>query len=63
MLDKKSAIAMNCIINEIINWAGKKGTRTEVVRRYLMMKYRMNVDPQALERRINRRSDKEIRLA
>ena len=60
MLDKKSAIAMNCLINDIIKWAGRKGTRAEVVRRYLKIKYRMNVDLQALERRFD---SKEINLA
>ena len=63
MLHIKSAIAMNCLINDIINWANGKGTRAEVVRRYLRIKYHMNIDPQALDRRINRMGNKEVNLA
>lgn len=63
MLDKKSAIVMNCMINDIINWANVKGTKAEVVRRYLRMKYHMNIDLQALERRFARANKKEINLA
>lgn len=63
MLDRKSAIAMNCLINDIIKWANKKGTKAEVVRRYLKIKYHMNVDLQALERRSTGVSNKEINLA
>lgn len=45
---------MNCVINDIVRWSIKKGTRAEVVRRYLKMKYHTNIDLKSLERRFNK---------
>lgn len=44
---------MNCVINDIVKWSIEKGTRAEVVRRYLRMKYHTNIDLKSLERRFN----------
>jgi hypothetical protein len=43
---------MNCLINNIIKGSIQKGTNIEVVRRYIRIKYHMNIDLKALDRRL-----------
>ena len=48
---------MNCVINDIIKSSLVKGKKTEVVRRYIRMKYNTNIDPQSFERRLKGLND------
>lgn len=43
---------MNCLINDIIEGSIRKGKKIEVVRRYIRMKYHMNIDLKSLEHRL-----------
>lgn len=43
---------MNCIINSNIDKYVKKGKKLEVIRRYIMVKYRINIDLTSLKERI-----------
>lgn len=43
---------MNCLINNIAKYYTEKGRKLEVIRRYLRMKYRINIDSNALKSRI-----------
>jgi hypothetical protein len=40
------------IINKIIETYTKRGKRLEVIRRYIRMKYRINIDMQSMKRRL-----------
>ncbi len=40
------------IINKIIETYTKRGKRLEVIRRYIRMKYRINIDMQSMKRRM-----------
>lgn len=43
---------MNCVINNSITDHLKKGTKLEVIRRYIEMKYRVSIDLESLKERI-----------
>ena len=43
---------MNCIINNVINTYYKKGKKVEVMRRYIRMKYGINIDVASIDERI-----------
>ncbi len=43
---------MNCIIDNVIQYYAGKGKRSDVIRRYLRMKYHINIDHSALKARI-----------
>lgn len=43
---------MNCIIDNSISYHIKKGRKAEVVRRYIKMKYRINIELNALKERM-----------
>ena len=45
---------MNCVINNSIIDNLKKGKKLEVIRRYIEMKYRINIDLQAMKERVKR---------
>lgn len=54
---------MKCVINDIVKWSIRKGTRAEVVRRYLRLKYRTNIDLQSLEKRFNSLKSDDLTIA
>lgn len=43
---------MNCVINNSITDNLKKGKKLEVIRRYIQMKYGINIDAPSLQERI-----------
>lgn len=43
---------MNCIINNVIDTYYKRGKKIEVMRRYIKMKYRINIDVPSIRERI-----------
>jgi hypothetical protein len=46
---------MKDFINEILTRSYEKGYKVEVIRRYLRMKYRINMDLEAIKSRIRAR--------
>jgi hypothetical protein len=44
---------MNCVIDTLINHQLKKGRKLDVLKRYLRMRYRINIDEMALIKRAN----------
>ena len=44
---------MNCLIDDTIKSVVKKGKRLEVVRRYIRLKYKINMDVASIQKRIN----------
>lgn len=47
-----NTITMNCIINKVITQYQAKGKKLEVIKRYLLMKYHINMDMASLKERI-----------
>lgn len=43
---------MNCIINNVIDTYHRKGKKAEVMRRYIRMKYKVNIDLASIKARI-----------
>lgn len=43
---------MNCVIDKSILYHLRKGKKAEVIRRYIKMKYRVNMDISALKERV-----------
>jgi len=43
---------MNCLINEAIDKYLRRGKRIDVIRRYIKMKYRINIDTMSIKQRI-----------
>ncbi len=43
---------MNCLIDNSLIYSLRRGKRAEVIRRYIRMKYRINMDIHALKKRI-----------
>ena len=43
---------MRCLVNDIIDTYHRKGKRVEVIRRYLRMKYRINIDIESIQERV-----------
>ncbi len=43
---------MNCVINSNIDKYLQKGKKLEVIRRYIRLKYRINIDLTSLKERI-----------
>lgn len=43
---------MNCIIDRLLTEAKAKGKRLDVIRRYMRMKYKIQIDTQALQERL-----------
>lgn len=54
---------MNCLINDIIKGSIQKGKKIEVVRRYIRMKYHMNIDLKSLERRFKYMGKDDVNFA
>ncbi len=53
---------MNCLINNSLSYSLKKGKRTEVIRRYIRMKYRINMDLRSLKERIKHLANNQLEL-
>jgi hypothetical protein len=51
-VSEKKYMLMNCVINNSIVDNLKKGKKLEVIRRYIEMKYRVNIDAESLKERI-----------
>ena len=43
---------MNCVINNLIDHYAKQGRKLEAIKRYLKMRYNINIDKNALKERI-----------
>lgn len=54
---------MECLINDIIKGSMQKGVKIEVVRRYIRMKYHMNIDLPSLNRRLNNMRNNKMNFA
>lgn len=44
---------MYCIIDNVINEYYRQGRRLDVIRRYIRMKYRINMEQSVLSKRVN----------
>lgn len=54
---------MNCLIDNTINRYAAKGKRAEAIRRYIRMKYRINIDLEAIKKRLKNLSPTNVELA
>lgn len=54
---------MNCLIDSSLIYSLRKGKRAEVIRRYIQMKYRINMDLIAIKERIKILSSSDMNLA
>ncbi|MEM9856310.1 MAG: hypothetical protein AAF843_03075 [Bacteroidota bacterium] len=54
---------MNCLIDNSLTYSLRKGKRAEVIRRYIRLKYRINMDMGALKERIKTLSSSDLELA
>ena len=43
---------MNCLIDNVLSRYLKKGKRIDVIRRYMRLKYHINIDVESLKNRI-----------
>ena len=43
---------MNCLIDSVITLLARQGQKPEAIRRYIKMKYRINMDKAALKTRL-----------
>ncbi|MDN5203312.1 hypothetical protein QQ008_18135 [Fulvivirgaceae bacterium BMA10] len=43
---------MNCLIDNILNRNLKKGRKLEVIKRYIKLRYHINIDARAIEKRV-----------
>lgn len=53
---------MNCIIDKSITYHLKKGKKAEVIRRYIKMKYRVNMDLKTLKERVKNLQHSQLEL-
>jgi len=44
---------MNCLIDNTITRYSNRANKVDVIRRYIRMKYHINIDPKALKNRLN----------
>ena len=44
---------MNCLIDDTIKRVVRKGKRLEVIRRYIRLKYKINMDIASIQKRVN----------
>lgn len=54
---------MNCLIDKTINRYAAKGERAEAIRRYIRMKYRINIDTEAIKKRLQNLKPSNVNLA
>ncbi len=54
---------MNCLIDSSLTYSLRKGKRAEVIRRYIKMKYRINMDLATVKERIKILSSSNLELA
>lgn len=54
---------MNCLIDNTINRYAAKGKRAEAIKRYIKMKYRINIDTEAIKKRLQNLNPSKIELA
>lgn len=55
---------MNCLIDRTIKEHYMKGKNAEIIKRYIRMKYRVNIDLKALKTRLqNYKPEKTLELA
>ncbi len=52
---------MNCLIDKAIQKAARKRHKVEVIRRYIRMKYRIQLDTEVLESRL--KQNQKLRMA
>ena len=43
---------MTCLINNVIDFSLQKGKRLEVIKRYIQIKYRVNIDNLSIKKRM-----------
>lgn len=53
---------MNCVIDKSILYHLKKGKKAEVIRRYIKMKYRVNIELSALKERVKNLQHSQLEL-
>ena len=51
-ITRTKPLAMNDIINNAIDFYVRKGRKIEVIRRYIRLKYRVNIDRSAFQERV-----------
>ncbi|MEQ8927266.1 MAG: hypothetical protein RLO81_15710 [Fulvivirga sp.] len=45
---------MDCLIDSVITLLAKQGQNPKAIRRYIRMKYRINMDVKSIKQRLNR---------
>lgn len=53
---------MKCLIDKSVAYSLKKGKKAEVIRRYIRMKYRINMDLQTIKMRIRQMTHSQLEL-
>lgn len=54
---------MNCIIDNTINHYYRQGKKASVIKRYIKMRYRINMDLASINERLRQIQSKDIELA
>ncbi|WP_185154201.1 hypothetical protein [Fulvivirga sp. M361] len=53
---------MKCLIDKSVAYSLRKGKKAEVIRRYIRMKYRINMDLGTIKERIKQMTNNQLEL-